>query len=403
MRMQASSILSETVKQLRFGTRRIIHQGGQYSGKTVNILGALSTLCSEETDGGVTTVTAQSFPHIKGGVLRDFEMHVLPHFQHAIKKYHKTDHLFTYKSGSLLEFKVFETEIAARGQKRKRLFVNEVNSFNEMVFFQLDSRSEQTIVDYNPSARFFIHDKYIDEPGTLVVYSDHRHNLFLPQSKHDEIESLCTFLRDEKGKIVKDEKGNPIVTKGSYELWKVYARGITGNVTGIIFPHWEMIDDSLFPNDEDWVWSIDFGYTNDPTCLIKQCKIGNTLFVKELAYETGMPVKAIAQVLIANGYKRTDPLYCEHDPDMIKQLRKAGIQYALPARKGQGSVNAGIEFLNTLNVKYTSSSRNIHRERGLYIWEVDKVTGKSTNIPVDRNNHTFDAIRYGAYTKYLKY
>jgi phage terminase large subunit len=163
-----------------------------------------------------------------------------------------------------------------------------------------------------------------------------------------------------------------------------------------------MIDDADFPDDEDCVFSIDFGYTNDPTCIIKQVLIGNTLFVKEIAYETGLPPKSIVQILRANGFTNTTPLYCEHDPDMIKGLRLAGVKNALPARKGAGSINAGIELLHTFDVKYTCGSQNLHRERSLYVWETDKVTGSLTNIPVGNNNHSFDAIRYGAYTKYLR-
>lgn len=399
--MRASPILSATLKELRYGARRIVHQGGQWSGKTVNILGAYATLCTEETEG-VSTVTSQSMPHLKGGALRDFETYVYPHFKGAIKQYHKTDHLFTFKSGAQLEFKVFENEMAARGQKRKRLFVNEANSFDYMTFFQLDSRSEQTVIDYNPTIRFWAHEKVIPEPDTVVLISDHRHNPFLTEQKHREIESNCTFAYNDDGTIKHNSKGEPIILKGDYELWKVYSRGLTGNVTGVIFPNWEMIDDSDFPNDEEFIFSIDYGYTNDPTAIIKQVLIGETLFVKELAYETGLSDKAIYQILTANGYKdEITPLYSEHDPDMIRELRNMGLT-VFPARKGQGSVKAGIELLKQYKVKYTNSSRNLHRERGMYIWEVEKDTGRITNIPVDNNNHCFDAIRYGAYTRYLR-
>lgn len=386
--MQVSSIFTENLNLLRIGTRRIINQGGQYSGKTVNILGALATLCNEE-EGGITTVTAQSFPHIKGGALRDFESYIYPHFKNAIKSYHKTDHLFTFNSGSQLEFRVFESEMAARGHKRKRLFVNEANSFPYMVFFQLDSRSEQSVIDYNPSVRFWSHEKLIGQPENVTIISDHRHNPFLSEQKHREIESYYDF-----------ETG-----KGDLELWKVYARGLTGNVSGVIFPNWEMIDDDDFPknNELDWIFSVDFGYTNDPTALVKQAKVGNTLFVKELAYETGLPAINIVQILKSNGFKPNEsPLYCEHDWDMIRQLRQHGAIYAMQANKGQGSINAGIELLRQVDVKYPSSSRNIHRERGLYVWTKDRATGKDTNIPIDSNNHTLDAIRYGYYTRYLK-
>lgn len=365
------------------GRRSITHQGGQWSGKTVNILGGLATLCNEETptatDSCITTVTAQSMPHLKGGALRDFESFIYPDFKRAIKKYHRTDHQFTFNSGSILEFKAFENEMTARGSKRKRLFVNEANSFPWLVFFQLNSRSEQTIIDYNPSTRFWAHEKFNNQNGNKMFISDHRNNPFLSVEKHKEIES------------------NP-----DYELWKVYARGLTGNITGVIFPNWEMIDDGDFPMSDEYIYSVDFGYTVDPTCVIKSCKIGNTLFVKELCYKTGMNEYDIIAILRANGYTNDQPLYCDHDPDMIRQIRNAGVQYAFPARKGPGSINSGINLLKKMNVKYTNSSWNLHRDRSLYVWEKDKLTGDLINIPVGYANHAFDAIRYGIYTRYLR-
>lgn len=363
------------------GARRIINQGGQWSGKTVNILGALCTLCVEEegVDSGVTTVTSMSMPHLKGGAIRDFEMYVYPYFKNQIRKYHQTDHKITFNSGSVIEFRVFEDEMAARGHKRKRLFVNEANRFTAMHFFEMDSRSEQTIIDYNPSLRFWSHTDYIGQPGNELLISDHRHNPFLTEQKHKEIESYTG------------------------ERFKVYSRGLTGNIEGIIFPNWEMIDDNDFPTDEEWFFGIDFGYTNDPTAIMKMCKIGNTLFAKELCYETGLTDKQIKNILVANQFNLDETvLYCEHDPDMIRELRNIGIARALPARKGQGSINAGIELLNQFQVKYPYSSRNLNTERSLYVWETEKKTGSLTNIPCSNNNHTFDAIRYGVYTKYLQ-
>jgi phage terminase large subunit len=399
MAIEVSPIFSDTIKHLKYGSRRIIHQGGQSSGKTVNILIALATMSAEESYG-VTTVTGMSFPHLKGGALRDFEMYVYPEFKGVIKQYHKTDHLFLFQSGSIIEFKAFETEMDARGAKRRRLFVNEANKFDYLKFFQLDSRSEQTVMDYNPSIRFWAHEKHIGEPGNTLLLSDHRHNPFLTEEKHREIENICIFDYNADGTI-KLSNGVPVVLKGDYELWKVYARGLTGNVTGIIFPNWEKIDDSVFDDDNDCFYGIDFGYTNDPTALMKMYRIGDTLFVKELAYETGLPAKSIRNILLANGFRETDVIYCEHDADMIRQLRNIGITNAMPARKVQGSINAGIELLKKYNVKYTCSSRNLDKEIKMYVWTTDKVTGEVTNIPVDNNNHTFDAIRYGAYSRFL--
>jgi phage terminase large subunit len=363
-------------------------------------LAALATAAAEDTEPGVTTVTSMSFPHLKAGALRDFERYIYPSFSNAIKGYHKTDHLFSFHNGSLLEFKTYETEFDARGAKRKRLFVNEANTFDYMTWFQLDSRSEQSIIDYNPTLRFWAHDKVIGEPGTYWRISDHRHNPFLPPEKHREIEAFCTFAYDSNGRLMRDDKGEPIVLRGDYELWKVYARGLTGNVTGIIFPDWVAIDE--LPTDIDnWIYGIDYGYTNDPTCIMKIGRRGKNLYIQELVYQVGkIPPTTIKRELLKHEYNEDYPLYSEHDPDMIRQLKQLDLT-VIAARKGPNSIKPGIEKLKEYKVFYTAGSRNLKKELGLYIWEHDDL-GNPTNVPVDINNHAIDAIRYAVYSHFYR-
>jgi phage terminase large subunit len=361
--------------------RRIIHQGGQWSGKTTNIL--ISEAChavyntSKKLGMGdeMITVTAESLPHLKGGAIRDFDRFVYPYFRQFIKQYNKSDFIITFKSGAVMEFKSFKDEYSARGAKRTRLFVNEGNHFDYMTFFQLDSRTEiQTIIDYNPTAKFWVHDHLIGEKGNELLISDHRHNPFLSPEKHAEIEGI------------KDP-----------ELWKVYARGKTGNVIGTIFPNWKMVDE--FPNEDGVFWGLDFGYTNDPTALVKCIKIGESIFLHECCYTAALTPTQLLSILKANGYNDEQTVYCEHDPDVISQLRGLEIN-AIRARKGPGSVNAGILKLKEYNVFYTYTSTWMKEELKRYVWEVDKNTGKPTNAPVDAWNHLMDAARMAVYTKY---
>lgn len=326
----------------------------------------------------IATVTGKSFPNLRAGALRDFEGYVYPYFVKDIAQYHKTEHIFTFHNGSILEFKTYETEMHARGAKRDYLFVNEANTFDYMVYWQLDARTNfTTIIDYNPTVRFWAHEKLIGERGTHLCISDHRHNPFLSNDKHIEIESN------------KDP-----------ELWKVYARGKTGNVQGIVYPNWIPIDS--FPESLDNIfYGIDYGYTNDPTAIVKIARQGETLYIDEVEYRTGsIPPIMIKKTLLSRGYSDRHPIYSEHDGDMIKQLRLLKMS-VIAARKGPGSINAGIEKVNEFKVFYTASSKNIKRELSMYIWLTDK-EGKITNTPIDMHNHALDAIRYGVYTHFYK-
>jgi phage terminase large subunit len=375
--MNVSVIYSETLSLIP-KSRRIVMQGGQSSGKTVNVLAAIASVLAAPSKFGfesslTATVTSMSFPHLKAGAMRDFDKYVLPDFAATIKQYRKSDHVVIWNSGSVMEFRTYETEYDARGPKRQILFVNEANTFDYMTWWQLDSRSDLSIIDYNPTIRFWAHEKVIEEKGTSFRISDHRHNPFLSAEKHAEIEGI------------KDK-----------ELWRVYARGLTGNVQGLIYPDWVLIDGF---NWEEPFFAIDFGYTNDPTAIVKMEKHKEALYVEEIAYKTGsMTPTRIKELLDAHGYTDNSVIYCEHDPHMIKQMKMLGLR-AIAAKKGAGSLNAGIEKIKEFPVFYIG--RNIKSEREKYIWEIDEL-GKPTNKPVDAHNHALDAIRYGAYTHFYR-
>lgn len=357
--------------------RGIIHQGGQSSGKTVNILAVLAVKAAQEQNR-IITVTAKSLPNLKRGALRDFEMYILPHFKHQIANHNKTDNIFVFKSGSLIEFKSFESEQDARGAKRDYLFVNEANSFDFLTFHQLHSRTNiQSIIDYNPSAPFWAHDKLHGRNDWQLFISDHRHNPFLSPDKHAEIESY------------------------EGELFRVYARGLTGNIKGVIFPDWQVIPHNELPKNSKPIFGIDYGYTNDPTALVKVWIVGKKIYVDLLCYKPAVTSENIKELLQLNGHDDMTPVYSEHDKLYVSELRRMGLRNIILANKKQGSLINGIRKLKEYRVFYTDTSDALHEELKKYIWKTD-IFDNPINEPIDKFNHAIDAIRYAVYTHYFR-
>ncbi len=81
------------------------------------------------------------------------------------------------------------------------------------------------------------------------------------------------------------------------------------------------------------------------------------------------------------------------EPKSIDELRMYGLN-VLPANKGQGSVNQGIQYLQELRIFVTKRSINLWKEYLNYLWEIDR-DGKIINVPIDVYNHLLDAARYG--------
>jgi phage terminase large subunit len=66
----------------------------------------------------------------------------------------------------------------------------------------------------------------------------------------------------------------------------------------------------------------------------------------------------------------------------------------VPSQKGPGSVNQGIQYVQSFTIYYTKRSIHLKEEQENYAWMIDKKTGETINTPVDMWNHLLDAGRY---------
>lgn len=361
----------------------VILQGGTWSGKTYACLQELYLYCIYNPMK-VVSVTGESIPNLKKGAYRDAEViyNSSAWVRSFVTNWNHSDRIIEFKNGSKMEFISNIDEQSARAGKRDRLFVDEANGVSWPIFLQLALRTRDKIyIAYNPAAPFWAHDKLIgstdnDLSATVeLIISDHRHNSTLTKEEHEKIENI------------KDK-----------DLWRVYARGLTGNLMGLIFPNWVRIE--TFP-DVDFFFGIDFGYTNDPTCAVKISKIGESVFFHEICYQPGIAPKVLNQLLRANGCTDDTDIFCDHDPDMVRDLRSFDL-YVLPAKKGTGWKKVAIHKLNECKVFYTASSINLHEERIRYMWKIDRETGKPTNSPEDGFDHAIDAALMGFHTRYIR-
>ena len=365
----------------------VINQGGTSSGKTEAIIRVLFTIAIYRP-GYIITVISNTVTKLKEDALRIAKtVAKIPEIKTCITNYNSTDRTYTFFNDSLIEFKSFEDEEQAKGGKRHILYVNEATRIPYMIFYQADLRTKvRTFVDYNPTATFYIHEKVIanklEFPSVKVIRSWHIHNPYLSKEEHDRIERIQ----------------DP-------QLKKVYARGLTGILTGTIYPNWEEVDE--FNWTDGVVWYVDWGFsekeTADPVAAgriaFKPKESEYDYIADELAYKRGLPASQIAQIFKAAGYKSGQACYCDHSPEDIRELRLYGI-HAFPASKGPGSLISGITFMRNKRVAYTKRSENIREERRRY--KFFEVEGIVTNTPIDEWNHHMDGIRYGCHTHSLR-
>lgn len=164
-----------------------------------------------------------------------------------------------------------------------------------------------------------------------------------------------------------------------------------------IFTNWRIADlDAQVPERAVWHYGVDFGFAKDPTAALRCCLIGErTLYVDHEAWEVGTATEALPALLHqVPDIHRWQSIADSARPETIDYLRRNGFPRMRGARKGKGSVEDGISFLQGLEIVVHPRCANLAKELGDYAYQIDKRTGAILPRPEDDNNHLIDALRY---------
>lgn len=136
---------------------------------------------------------------------------------------------------------------------------------------------------------------------------------------------------------------------------------------------------------------LDYGYSNDPTGIVDVYSWNNSFIWDEVCYRKGMSNKDIADVIKLHEDVLT--IADSAEPKSNDELMSYGLSIQ-PSQKGAGSVNQGIQYVQSFTIYYTKRSIHIKEEQENYAWMIDKKTGETINTPIDMWNHLLDAGRY---------
>ena len=348
------------------GRIRIV-QGSSSASKTYSILQKLILQAKDSREPKIVSIVTDTLPNMEKGAYRDFKT-ILASDNIPLVGIKKPIECHIGKW--MFEFFALDDETKARGGRRDILFINEANRIKWETARQLIMRTRETVyIDYNPDAEFWAHERYKGKPDTSFEIVTYKHNEACPQSAIDEIEAY---------KITDPE------------WYKIYGLGLVGNLfAGKVFRGWQELD--MFPNIDYW-YGLDFGFSNDPTAIIKVAKEKNSIFVDEILYQIELTNADIAKMLKDRGYNGQIVICDSAEPKSIQELKLLGIN-ALPADKRPGSIMEGIDYLKRHNVFLTRNSSDIWKEFKHYKWQKDR-DGNFINKPVDMFNHGIDALRY---------
>ncbi len=346
-------------------------QGGTSASKTISILLYLIAKAQHDKAPTLTSIVSETFPHLKRGAIRDFTDIMTSHGYFQDSSWNKTDSVYTFETGSQIEFFSADQPDRTRGPRRDRLFINEANNVSFDVFEQLEVRTKEFVfLDWNPSTEYWF-------------YTEVKPN------RKDIEHIILTYL---------DNEGLPAEVRASIEQrkdrktwWKVYGEGQLGEVEGKIYNGWRIIDE--VPHEARLErYGLDFGYTNDPSALVALYYYNGGYILDEIVFQKGLSNKQLADTIL--NQKKALVIADSAEPKSIDEIRAYGVNIQ-PALKGKDSVRQGIQQVQDEQVSVTKGSTNVIKEYRNYLWAMDRNgTLKSPNEPEHTWSHSMDAIRY---------
>ena len=373
MDVKTTKVFKAILQAWAGGKRRVKLEGGTWSSKTYSALQALQVIAEQSKIQLDISIVSESLPHLKQGCIRDF-FNILDEERETSPYYNKTDHIYRRPDwNGVFQFFSADDDSKVRGPRRHILFVNEANNIPWETARALDIRTELfTIMDWNPVGEFWAHEEWTEEDVNAYDHSTYLDALaVIPESKVAEIESYRN----------KDPN-----------WWNIYGLGLIGKIEGLVYPHFEQIDE--LPVGEVF-YGLDFGFSADPTVLVKNVIIGEHLYSQEIIYDrSALTNDQIARKMNLARVKKY-PIYPDpNEPKSAQELRDLGYN-CIEAVKGKGSVEFGIQKVNQLYQHWTKDSVNCIKEQRNFRYIKDRITGELTDKTTHTWSHGMDARRYG--------
>ena len=363
-------IATTATKKIAMMSKRIrAIQGGTSASKSISTLLILIHQCQTDTRAKLTSIVSESLPHLKKGLIRDFLNIMNKHRYYKEVRWNRTDFIYTFETGSQIEFFSVDQPDKVRGPRRDRLFVNEANNVPYESFDQLEIRTKEFVyLDWNPTNEFWFYTEVLP--------------------KRTDVEHIILTYKDNEGldenivKAIEQRKGNK-------RWWRVYGEGELGEVDGKIYKDWAIIDQ--MPHEAKLLrYGVDFGYT-DPTAIVAIYGYDGGYIIDEIAFEKEMSIATISAILWNKD--RALIVADSAQPGSIADISKTGLTI-IGAEKGRDSVANGISLVQDQRISVTATSVNVIKEYRNYMWEKDTKTEKILPVPEHDYSHSMDSIRY---------
>ena len=364
MDIKATAIFEKNYEAILGDKRFIINEGGSRSSKTYSLCQLMIIYCLQNNNK-VVSVIRKTFPALRATVLRDFIEILKEIGLYKQEMHNKSEHIYTFANGSMVEFFSVDDEQKIRGRKRDIAWCNEANELYFDDFTQLNMRTEDKLIfDYNPSdSASWLYELPADE--SIKIKSTYKDNPFLPESIKAQIEDL---------------------KRTDEALYQIYALGEKAISKSNIYSQWSFVAHrpSKFVK---YVYGLDFGY-NHPTALMRVYYCDNDIYIEPVIYESYLTTTMLIEKLATLNIEQTVTILADYSrPEIIQEMNIAGYD----VQNANKVVKKGIDNLKTFGV-FCQDDKAIRREYENYKWK--KIGDFITDEPVKLFDDAMDAIRY---------
>lgn len=211
-------------------------------------------------------------------------------------------------------------------------------------------------------------------PDAVVVKANYRDNPWLPEVLRAELEY--------------DQRRDPD------KFAHVWLGGYQQHSEARVFKNWT-VEEFTRPPGTIYRLGADWGYSVDPSCLVRCSIDGNRLYVDHEAYMVGCEIVNLPDLF--HRVPESDKWFITADsarPETIAYMQSHGFPKMNAAQKGAKSVEEGVSFLQSYDIVVHPRCTHLIDELTLYKYKQDPLTGSVLPMLDDKNNHLIDSLRY---------
>lgn len=211
-------------------------------------------------------------------------------------------------------------------------------------------------------------------PDAIVINASYRDNPFFPEVLRAEME----------WDRARDPEKYAHVWLGEYER----------HSESRVFKNW-IVEDFETPDDTLFYFGGDWGFSVDPTVLVRCWVKDRKLFIDQEAYKVGCEIDATPTLFnMVPGSREWTIVADSARPETISYLQRHGYPKIEAATKGANSVKEGVIFLQGYDIVIHPRCVHAIDEFTMYSYKTDPLTGDVTPILADKKNHVIDSVRY---------